>query len=321
MHRVDLDWCGSRIVVTGVTGVDPRRQDRVQFVQRDLVDPEVAQRHHQGQMLFGDHHRGVSSAPGIDGGSDVAGRHHARVGECHGGMAGGQAHERVAQGEQIVGTVGEVGDRVIGRDESVGVVLALRRFGHGVVERWDDAADGEHRCQEALSERVVADRVAEGGEVQGVRRGSRRVVGQPSGFAVDDETALRQPDRGAWSPGSADRCVEVVDADVHGFADAGPVQPQSGKALSGRADAGEESLQHVALHLTRRVPHDLAPLAGKPVGALGADELVVGHAQHVGAAECVGGLVSGGAGSRRTADRRLGRDDGDPEASRGSDGE
>ena len=86
------------------------------------------------------------------------------------------------------------------------------------------------------------------------------------------------------------------------------------------ADAGEESLQHVALNLPGRVADDFSLLAGEPLGALLADVLVVGDAQNVSASEGERGLVARRPGGRRTADGRvIGRHGLDAETPCGAD--
>ncbi len=235
-------------------------------------------------------------------------------------MAGRQAHQRVGESEHVVRPVGEVCDRVVRRHEPVGVVLALVRRRHGVVERGDNAADWEHGAQEALTEGVAPNRVAERGEVQRVRWGSSRVARQSGLRAVDHEPALGQADRGARATGGVDRRIEVVYPDVDRLADAGAVQTQAGEEFIELANAGKESFKYVALYLARRVANDLSLLAGEPVSALRADVLVVGDAQDVRAAEGVGGLIAGRPGRRRSADRRVvGRRGSDAETSCGAD--
>ena len=105
-------------------------------------------------------------------------RHHVGLGERDGGVAGREADDRVGDRHPVVRPVRPVGDAVVGRDELVGVVLALHRRRDAVVERRDDAADREVLSQEALAERVPGHRVPVGGEAQLVRRRRRRVVGE-----------------------------------------------------------------------------------------------------------------------------------------------
>ena len=81
-----------------------------------------------------------------------------------------------------------------------------------------------------------------------IRRGSARVIGQPSLLAVDDEPALGQADRRTGATGF-DRRIEVVYAHVDRLADAGAVQTQARKDLIEFADARGEWLENVALNL------------------------------------------------------------------------
>ena len=122
-------------------------------------------------------------------------------------------------------------------------------------------------------------------------------------LAVDDEPAFGQADRGTGSAGGADRRIEVVDPDVDGLADAGTVQTHAREVLAEFSDPRKEPFEYVSLHLPGRVANDLALLAREPLGTLHADVLVVGDAQHMSAAEGVGGLVARRAGTWRPADR------------------
>jgi len=150
----------------------------------------------------------------------------------------------------------------------------------------------------------MPNRVAECGEVQRVRRGSSRVICQPSLRAIDHEPALGQPDRSTGATGF-DRRLEVVHSHIDRLADAGAVQTQARKVSVELADAREEPLQHVPLNLPCGVADDLTLLAGKPLGALLANVFVVGNAENVRAAEGVRGLVARCPGSRWPADGRV----------------
>ena len=168
---------------------------------------------------------------------------------------------------------------------------------------------------------MTPDRVAEGGEVQRVRRGSGRVIRQPGLLAVDDEPTLGQADRRTGTTRGADRRIQVVDSNVDRLADAGAVQTQAGKVLTELADTREEPLQHVALNLPCRVANDLALLAGEPLRALHADVVVVRDTQHVRATQGVGGLIARRTGARRPADLwAVGGRGPDAETSCGADG-
>ena len=84
----------------------------------------------------------------------------------------------------------------------------------------------------------MPDRVAEGGEVQRVRRGSIRVSRQPGLLAVDHEPALGQADRRTGPTGGANRRIEVVHADVDRLADARAVQADTRELLVDLVDVG-----------------------------------------------------------------------------------
>ncbi|SLD02840.1 Uncharacterised protein [Mycobacteroides abscessus subsp. massiliense] len=266
-------------------------QNRVEPIQRFLRHPEVLEAHHQGKVLLGDEIRRRRAAPGIGFGHDVARRNHLRVGEGHRGVAGRQAGDGIGEREQVVRPVRPVGDAVVGRDELVGVVLAVHPSRHRIVHEGHHGPGSEVLGQEALAEGTLRDRVTERREGQRIRLGCGRVRGQGILDRVEDQRALGQPHRRPRAA-AAYGVLEIGFSDIDRLADAGTVKTQAGQdLLSDRTDAGEEAFQGVALDLTGRIP-DVFPLhVREPVLAGHPDVLVIGDTEHVGAAERVRGAI------------------------------
>ena len=218
----------SLIVVARVTGVHHRAQHLIHAVN-GLIRQHRAQRLGE-RKLWGRHQVGGGGpAARVRRGGDVLRRHVTDVGERHRPVHVLESGHRIEGGDQVPGPVWRVSDKVVFADDDDGVVLALHRPRHGVVDRRGDVRPfGEHHAKQP----AIA-RIGDHDESDVLRGRCIRVVGQAGLFGVDDWRALGQPDHGDRSAAVLQLLVQLALSVGHRLADSGAAQAGQNPAARG----------------------------------------------------------------------------------------